>query len=59
VKPVPREYAELRIDMSRGALAELHTLLFPYKDETDAEEMQNLRNVVRNLLDRFDESLTS
>jgi hypothetical protein len=49
----------LRIDMSRGALAELHTLLFPYKDETDAEEMQNLRNVVRNLLDRFDESLTS
>ena len=62
IERVPREYAELRIDLSRDALDSLFGtlcracsvgLVSPTQDE-----IHNLRNVVQNLLDRFDAALT-
>lgn len=56
IKRVPREYAELRIDLSRDALVELLSATAVCPECSD--ELQNLRNVVRNLVDRFDGRLT-
>lgn len=56
IERVPREYAELRIDLSRDALIELLSIPSGYML---SDELQNLRNVARNLVDRFDADLTS
>lgn len=55
IERVPREYAELRIDLSRDALIELLSIPSGYML---SDELQNLRNVTRNLVDRFDGRLT-
>ena len=57
IERVPREYAELRIDLSRDALSDLVDVL-QAPGLFRSEELENLRNVARNLVDRFDEKLT-
>lgn len=71
IERVPREYAELRIDLSRDALLDLTNLINTLNDPSIAdrlqidhavyltEELENLRNVAQNLVDRFDAALTS
>lgn len=58
IERVPREYAELRIDLSRDSLCGLVDLL-QSPGLHRSEELENLRNVAQNLVDRFGADLTS
>jgi hypothetical protein len=63
IKRVLREYAELRIDLSRDALKHVVMAVEHWLEENygwqgqTSEELQNLRNVAQNLVDRFDADL--
>ena len=65
IERVPREYAELRIDLSREALQHVYLAVAQWLDENYNKqgqtrgELENLRNVAHNLVDRFDTALTA
>ena len=63
IERVPREYAELRIDLSRDALKHVcwavEQWLKNYNKQGQIRvELENLRNVTRDLGYRFDAALT-